>query len=62
MHSETWAPIPDLPAGHIGWRFSRDVILAPEETTGIGALIIEDGKPVDNIFVEREYRLLTEPL
>jgi hypothetical protein len=25
-------------------------------------LITEDGKPVDNLFVEKQYRLLTEPL
>src|SRR4051794_5336978 len=25
-------------------------------------LVTEDGKPVDNLFVEKQYRLLTEPL
>jgi Uma2 family endonuclease len=34
-------------------------------TTGLpdtSLLITEDGKPVDNLFVEKQYRLLTEPL
>jgi Uma2 family endonuclease len=62
MSSKTCAPLPDLPPGHIVWRVSQDIILGPEETLNIEDLVIEDGKPVDNIFVERQYRLLTEPL
>jgi Uma2 family endonuclease len=62
MSSETWTPLSDLPPGHIGWRFSGDVILGPGEPPNVEALVIEDGKPVDSIFVERQYRLLTEPL
>lgn len=62
MSSETWTPLPDLPPGHTGWRVSKDVILGPEDIPNVEGLVIEDGKPVDNIFVERQYRLLTEPL
>lgn len=64
MSSETWTPIPDLPPGHVGWRLrqEQDVILGPEELPNVEDLVIEDGKPVDNIFVEKQYRLLTEPL
>ena len=37
-------------------------VLAPEDIPNVEDLVIEDGKPVDNLFVEKEYRLLTEPL
>jgi Uma2 family endonuclease len=37
-------------------------VLSPEDIPNVEDLVIEDGKPVDNLFVEREYRLLTEPL
>jgi Uma2 family endonuclease len=36
--------------------------LPPELIPDLDALITEDGKPVDNIYVERQYKLLTEPL
>ncbi len=37
--------------------------LCPEEVIpNLDDLVIEDGKPVDNIFVEKQQRLLTEPL
>ncbi len=36
--------------------------LSPEDIPDVEELVIEDGKPVDNFLVEREYRLLTEPL
>jgi Uma2 family endonuclease len=63
MGGETWTPLPDLPPDHTGWRLSRDVVLNPEEAANaVKFLVIEDGKPVDNMFVERQYRLLTEPL
>jgi Uma2 family endonuclease len=41
------------------------LILAPEDYPDypdISHLVTEDGKPVDNIYVERQYRLLTDPL
>jgi Uma2 family endonuclease len=37
-------------------------MLSPEDIPNVEDLVIEDGKPVDNMFVEKEYRLLTEPL
>jgi len=36
--------------------------LAPQEIPNIDDIVIEDGKPVDNIFTEKQMRLLTEPL
>src|SRR5580658_600261 len=37
-------------------------LLDPEMFPDTSLLITEDGKPVDNLFVEKQYRLLTEPL
>jgi hypothetical protein len=37
-------------------------VLAPEDLPDVEGLVIEDGQPVDNIFAEKQYRLLTEPL
>ena len=34
----------------------------PEIVPDLDKLIVEDGAPVDNMFVEKQYRLLTEPL
>ena len=62
MSSETFTPLHDLPPGFIGWRGSTDYVLSPEELPNVEALVVEDGKPVDNLFVEKQYRLLTEPL
>lgn len=36
--------------------------LSPEDVPDIEPLVIEDGKPVDGIFSEKQMRLLTEPL
>jgi hypothetical protein len=36
--------------------------IPPELVPNLDALEIEDGKPVENIFAEKQYRLLTEPL
>lgn len=36
--------------------------LAPEDIPNIDHLVIEDGKPADSIFTEKQMRLLTEPL
>jgi Putative restriction endonuclease len=41
---------------------SRVPELTREELELIDSLVIEDGKPVDSLFVEKQYRLLTEPL
>jgi len=46
------------PAGEAEPRF----VLSPGDIPNVEDLVIEDGKPVDNIFVEKEYRLLSEPL
>ncbi|MHB1425161.1 MAG: Uma2 family endonuclease [Gemmataceae bacterium] len=62
MTNENFIPLHDVPPGSIGWRGSRDYILSPEDIPNVEDLVIEDGKPVDNLFVEKEYRLLTEPL
>src|SRR5437763_1174450 len=39
-----------------------DFELPPECIPNIDELVIEDGKPVESIFAEKQYRLLTEPL
>jgi Uma2 family endonuclease len=39
-----------------------DLYLPPEVIPDLDKLVTEDGKAVDNIFVERQYGLLTEPL
>ncbi len=36
--------------------------LAPEEYPNIDDVVIDDGMPVENLFVEKQQRLLTEPL
>jgi Uma2 family endonuclease len=38
-----------------------DLDLPPELIPDLDKLVSEDGKPVDNIYVERQYKLLTEP-
>ncbi len=54
---------PSTSAGHLGnggpfWNCDPADIPAPDLDT----LITDDGAPVDNLFVEKQYRLLTEPL
>jgi len=39
-----------------------DLMLAPEDYPNIDDLVIRDGKPVESVFVEKQQRLLTEPL
>jgi Uma2 family endonuclease len=39
-----------------------DLYLPPEVIPNLDELITEDGKPVDNLLVERQYKLLIEPL
>src|SRR5205809_679282 len=36
--------------------------LDPEVLPNLDELVTEDGAPVDNIYTEKQYRLLTEPL
>lgn len=40
----------------------RDLWPRPEDFPNVHELVIEDGKPVDSIFAEKQMRLLTEPL
>ncbi len=44
------------PAGAGPWA------LSPEDLPNIDDLVLEDGKPVDNIFAEKQQRLLVDPL
>jgi Uma2 family endonuclease len=37
-------------------------VLAPEEYPDISNLVTEDGQPLENIFIEKQQRLFTEPL
>src|SRR5262245_41320894 len=39
-----------------------EFVLQPEDMPRIDDLQIEDGKPVESIFNEKQHRLLTEPL
>src|SRR5207249_270638 len=41
---------------------AADIDLPPEVLPDLDELVTEDGKPVDNLYVERQYPLLTEPL
>ncbi len=36
--------------------------VAPEDYPDVSNLVTEDGKPVENIYVEKQYRLLNDPL
>src|SRR5437879_807126 len=53
MNPSLETAIPPVPA---------EWVLAPEDLPNIDDLVFEDGKPVDNFFVEKQQRLLTEPL
>jgi Uma2 family endonuclease len=37
-------------------------VLSPEDIPNIDDLVLEDGKPMDNIFAEKQQRLLVDPL
>jgi len=41
---------------------SPPYLLDPADVPDTSLLVTHDGKPVDNLFVEKQYRLLTEPL
>jgi hypothetical protein len=51
-------PDPPLTEGAWGPAWDND----PEIVPDLDKLIVEDGAPVDNMSVEKQYRLLTEPL
>jgi Uma2 family endonuclease len=42
----------------VSWPGADDLPPTPD----LDKLVTEDGKPVDNVYVERQYKLLTEPL
>ncbi len=50
------------PTGPAAEEDTSAFILAPEDRPNIDNLVIEDGKPVENIFTEKQQRLLVEPL
>src|SRR5262245_50545100 len=52
--------VPDPPIAQGVWGPARDN--NPDIIPEYDKLVVEDGKPADNLFVERQYRLLTEPL
>jgi Uma2 family endonuclease len=63
MNDENQEPQPDTvvppsdPNGDVSvWE------VPPEVIPNLDELVIEDGKPVDNLYVEKQQRLLTEPL
>jgi Putative restriction endonuclease len=50
------APPPTASPGQAAWRHG------PEDVPDLDSIVIDDGAPVDNIFSEKQMRLLTEPL
>jgi Uma2 family endonuclease len=59
---ETVHPVPPASFVPLAETSTPRFALSPEDIPNVEDLVIEDDKPVDNLFVEREYRLLTEPL
>jgi hypothetical protein len=53
--------IPPLPGAGAA-PFDLETVCPPEVIPDLSKLVIEDDKPVDNIFTEKQHRLLTEPL
>jgi hypothetical protein len=51
---------PDLSPETIAWAEQNDIPL--EALPNLDKLVVEDGKPLDSTFAEKQYRLLTEPL
>ncbi len=62
MESEIVHPPQSATFGLLTGEVDPRLVLSPEDIPNVEDLVIEDGKPVDNMFVEKEYRLLTEPL
>lgn len=55
-------PFPLLPPKPPEIGSDKAFVLDPEEVPNIDDLVIQDDEPVDNVFVEKQQRLLTEPL
>src|SRR5262249_8478691 len=55
----TTPSVPEPPLTQGAWdpAWDNDPAIMPD----YDSLVVEDGKPVDNILVERQYKLLTEP-
>jgi Uma2 family endonuclease len=63
MDSNTADPSVPLPAAAPAQGASGPPLaLSPEDIPNPDVLVIEDGKPADNLFAEKQQRLLTEPL
>jgi Uma2 family endonuclease len=62
MDTEVLSSLSPVSPGYQVAPMANDLHLRPEDIPNVEDLVIEDGKPVDNMFVEKEYRLLTEPL
>jgi hypothetical protein len=54
------APNPPVPPGAV--EYTPPALLDPADYPSLDDLITEDGKPVENIYVAKQYQLLTEPL
>src|SRR5262249_39476845 len=52
---------PPTGGAHVG-SGEPELYYPPELMPDLDKLVSEDGKPVDNVYVERQYKLLTEPL
>jgi hypothetical protein len=64
MNPSTEVPtsLPPSPSDQAADNGRATLMLAPEDYPNIDHLVFEDGKPVDNFYVEKLQRLLTEPL
>src|SRR5262245_43818855 len=63
MDTETLnPPLMPPPAGPPAAPEPHPYGLSPEELPRYDEMVLEDGKPVENIFAEKQQRLLTEPL
>ena len=55
-------PLPALPPVPASAAGGEQFALDPEDMPNLDNIVIEDGKPVESIFAEKQLRLLTEPL
>jgi Uma2 family endonuclease len=60
---QSMVPPPErMPDGSVRGFHVQEYIIPPEAIPDLEKLVIEDEAPVDNIFAEKQQRLLTEPL